>query len=338
MATPGQGTRAKSGVVRSWGDAGQGVRHEQSSRHPETQDIGDGRQAQDWCRPGGRPTWASTATTNPGTTATSAGGGCQVLTRKGGDRMRVPLVPPSPRHRGMTVPGAPLATRARCNRDRLAGVVRCATGTPMRPAGPRRRGAMRVGRHIVSGSPGPAISRSPSSGIARRTVMRRRVFLGLIACLGLGLAAVAPVTAGPLTPGPLVQVSGTSAFLGCTADAVAGQSGTVYLNSEVEPWIDVNPTNPANVVGIWQQDRWSNGGARGLVAGVSSNGGSSWSRSRGSRCARAAPTSARPTPGSASAPTGRCISWPCPSTTSHRRSCPPTSTMPCWPAARPTAD
>ena len=65
-------------------------------------------------------------------------------------------------------------------------------------------------------------------------------------------------------------------LLGCTADAVASQSGTVYLNSEVEPWIDVNPTNSANVVGIWQQDRWSNGGARGLVAGVSTNGGSSW--------------------------------------------------------------
>ena len=105
--------------------------------------------------------------------------------------------------------------------------------------------------------------------------MRRRAFLVLIACLGLALA-VGPVAAGPLTPGPLVQVSGTSAFVGCTADAVAGQSGTVYLNSEVEPWIEVNPTNPANVVGIWQQDRWSNGGARGLVAGVSTNGGSSW--------------------------------------------------------------
>jgi hypothetical protein len=106
--------------------------------------------------------------------------------------------------------------------------------------------------------------------------MRRRVLLVFLLCLGLALAAVAPVAAGPLTPGPLVQVSGTSAFAGCAADAVASQSGTVYLNSEVEPWVDVNPTNPSNVVGIWQQDRWSNGGARGLVAGVSSNGGSSW--------------------------------------------------------------
>ncbi|MGH3117593.1 MAG: sialidase family protein [Gaiellales bacterium] len=75
---------------------------------------------------------------------------------------------------------------------------------------------------------------------------------------------------------PLVQVSGASPFLGCTADNVPGQSGTVFLNSEVEPWIDVNPGDTDNIVGIWQADRWSNGGARGLVAGVSFDGGSSW--------------------------------------------------------------
>jgi hypothetical protein len=90
-------------------------------------------------------------------------------------------------------------------------------------------------------------------------------------------------SAGNLTAGPLVQVSGVSPFLGCTADNVAGQSGTLFPNSEVEPWIDVNPTDQDgdsilgdNIVGIWQQDRWSNGGARSLVAGVSFDGGSSW--------------------------------------------------------------
>jgi hypothetical protein len=83
----------------------------------------------------------------------------------------------------------------------------------------------------------------------------------------------------PFTPGPLVQTSGTSPFLGCTADNVAGQTGTVFLNSEVEPWIDVNPTNPANMVGAYQQDRWSNGGARGLVASVTTTGGASWTQS-----------------------------------------------------------
>ena len=94
--------------------------------------------------------------------------------------------------------------------------------------------------------------------------------LALLFTMAVGIAG-----ASELTPGPLVQVSGTSPFLSCTADAIGSQSGTVYLNSEVEPWIDVNRTNTSNVVGIFQQDRWSNGGARGLVAGVSFNGGAS---------------------------------------------------------------
>ncbi len=40
--------------------------------------------------------------------------------------------------------------------------------------------------------------------------------------------------------------------------------------------LTINPVEPANIVGSWQQDRWSNGGSRGLVAGVSYDGGSSW--------------------------------------------------------------
>jgi hypothetical protein len=80
--------------------------------------------------------------------------------------------------------------------------------------------------------------------------------------------------AGSFSLGALVQVSGTSPFAACTLDGV--QSGINFPASEVEPWIDANPTNASNLVGIWQQDRWSNGGARGLVAGVSTNGGATW--------------------------------------------------------------
>jgi hypothetical protein len=106
--------------------------------------------------------------------------------------------------------------------------------------------------------------------------MPSRRSTAFIAGLSIIAAGTAPAIAGPLLAAPLVQVSGTSAFLDCTADNVAAQSGTVFLNSEVEPWIDVNPTDPDNIVGIWQQDRWSNGGARGLVTGVSQDGGASW--------------------------------------------------------------
>jgi hypothetical protein len=89
--------------------------------------------------------------------------------------------------------------------------------------------------------------------------------------------ALGPAQADELFTTQVTQVSGPANLLaGCTADNVADQTGTLSLNSEVEPWIDVNPAEPDNIVGIWQQDRWSNGGARGLVAGVTFDGGLSW--------------------------------------------------------------
>jgi hypothetical protein len=96
------------------------------------------------------------------------------------------------------------------------------------------------------------------------------------AAAALALTIVGAGLAGSFTADPIVQASGTTTFAGCTADDAGNQTGTVFPNSEVEPWIDVNPTDAANIVGIWQQDRWSNGGARGLVAGVSLNGGLSF--------------------------------------------------------------
>ncbi|MGQ0485031.1 MAG: hypothetical protein ACT4SY_06740 [Hyphomicrobiales bacterium] len=66
---------------------------------------------------------------------------------------------------------------------------------------------------------------------------------------------------------------------GCTADDVPGQEaeGSVnYPGSEIEPYIDVNPRRPDNLVTVWQQDRWSDGGARGLVSAFSDDGGATW--------------------------------------------------------------
>ena len=108
----------------------------------------------------------------------------------------------------------------------------------------------------------------------------------VISCVIVGMLVVLgplALRAGSFTTGPLVPVSTVNPIATCTADDVAGQiardpSGQrrVFLNAEVEPWVDVNPTNPNNIVAFWQQDRWSDGGSRALVAGVSKDGGTSW--------------------------------------------------------------
>ena len=54
------------------------------------------------------------------------------------------------------------------------------------------------------------------------------------------------------------------------------QGSIEYEDAAVEPYEAVNPTNSSNVIGIWQQDRWSDGGAHGLVAAYSMDGGKSW--------------------------------------------------------------
>src|SRR5207237_4622240 len=50
-------------------------------------------------------------------------------------------------------------------------------------------------------------------------------------------------------------------------------------NAEVEPFVAVNPANTSNVIGVFQQDRWSNGGSHGLVTASSLDGGATWAES-----------------------------------------------------------
>jgi len=89
------------------------------------------------------------------------------------------------------------------------------------------------------------------------------------------VVAVAGAAVTVASPGP-------TPFASCTADDPAGQEAAfgsvLYPNAEIEPRSAINPTNPLNIVGEYQQDRWSDGGARGLVASVTHNGGSSWTR------------------------------------------------------------
>ncbi|MBA2560924.1 MAG: exo-alpha-sialidase [Propionibacteriales bacterium] len=82
----------------------------------------------------------------------------------------------------------------------------------------------------------------------------------------------------PLSVGAPVLASGPSPFAGCTVGQFFDTSVN-YPNTEVEPFVAVNPTNPDNLIGVWQQDRWSDGGAHGLVASWSTDGGATWAES-----------------------------------------------------------
>jgi len=88
------------------------------------------------------------------------------------------------------------------------------------------------------------------------------------------LAAMAPSAAAATLR---EKLSGPSPFTPqCSGPE---QGGLLYPNAEVEPWVAANPATRRNLVAVWQQDRWSNGGARGLLSAYSLDGGRSWARS-----------------------------------------------------------
>ncbi len=112
--------------------------------------------------------------------------------------------------------------------------------------------------------------------------MRKSIFVVAAATLALA-APLASAFVDPLSP-----ASGPSPFApNCNG---APQGGTTYTGSEVEPWVDVDPTNTQNLIGVYQQDRISTGGANGQGTSISSDGGATWTQTplaswpRFSRC------------------------------------------------------
>jgi hypothetical protein len=88
---------------------------------------------------------------------------------------------------------------------------------------------------------------------------------------------VGTASSGPLTAAAPTVASKPSPFPpGCEG---VPQSGTLYENAEVEPRVAVDPADPLHIVGVFQQDRWSNGGSHGLVASTSFDGGATWAES-----------------------------------------------------------
>ena len=99
------------------------------------------------------------------------------------------------------------------------------------------------------------------------------------------LFPLATASAGPYVTTVVGQASGTpsppangdSPFASCDISGFLIPGETNYVNSELEPRVAVNPTDTSDIIGVYQQDRYTFGGARGLGAAVSHDGGATWS-------------------------------------------------------------
>ncbi|MEV7563059.1 sialidase family protein [Streptomyces sp. NPDC089795] len=105
-----------------------------------------------------------------------------------------------------------------------------------------------------------------------------RVFPPLTAVTTAALLLVTVAGATPAAadrnPGggaPLIKVSDGDPYADCTIGAISPESHA-YPGTEVEPYLSVDPRDPKRVVTVYQQDRWNDGAARGLVASWTTDG------------------------------------------------------------------
>src|SRR6266540_6964422 len=98
--------------------------------------------------------------------------------------------------------------------------------------------------------------------------------VGLVAVL---VALVGSPSAGVGASGYLYTLDGpnlastASPFTGCSVEA-EDSNNVNFPNTEPEPFVAVNPTNPLNVIGVYQQDRWSSGAAKAQGTAASTDG------------------------------------------------------------------
>jgi hypothetical protein len=111
--------------------------------------------------------------------------------------------------------------------------------------------------------------------ISRRLVVAA-AFVCALACVGLAQPAgsVVLVPISGLSPYPDGgDPSDPQAVTSCNGGA---QIGILYRNSETEPFLAVNPTDPDNMISAWHQDRWSNGSAQGVAGAYTHDDGATW--------------------------------------------------------------
>ena len=93
---------------------------------------------------------------------------------------------------------------------------------------------------------------------------------------------VAGCSAGGKPPPARIWVAAPAGGQAVDAGDVVGNCHDpgAIVGSQVEPFLAVSPSDPAFLVGVWQQDRFRNEGAVGIAVAVSHDSGKSWSTSR----------------------------------------------------------
>jgi len=117
--------------------------------------------------------------------------------------------------------------------------------------------------------------------------------IALFAGTSSGLAS--SFSAGALTPVPDKPLATATTQCKNVVAQQQAQGSINFNDGEVEPYVAVDPANAQQLIGAFQQDRWSDGGSNGLTTTVSTDGGKSWnlatSQPQFSVCAGAAPGS-----------------------------------------------
>jgi hypothetical protein len=108
--------------------------------------------------------------------------------------------------------------------------------------------------------------------LSRSSRPRRWAPVPVWAGLVFVLALVATGASGADAPARVI--SAASPYDGCSSGGLGG----LFANAEVEPSLAVDPRDPRRLVATYQQDRFSTGAARGLVASGSSDGGRTWTQ------------------------------------------------------------
>jgi hypothetical protein len=70
----------------------------------------------------------------------------------------------------------------------------------------------------------------------------------------------------------VTRVTSSDPYAGCTI----GAPGFNYHSAETEPYVAINPRDDDNLIGVFHQDRWDNGGAHGVASAYTTDGGESW--------------------------------------------------------------